>query len=138
MGGLGGSWSGAVAPRGTGSPGPSPGGTRGPRGSPWGGRAGSRSGPTAPGWRSCARPPAGGRVLEPRVDPTGARVAGVADGALHLADLAAAGPVDRGRARRLVGEDDPEVSWGLAEFLAAEEMGRARGFWWAPDGRRLA
>jgi dipeptidyl-peptidase-4 len=30
------------------------------------------------------------------------------------------------------------VSWGLAEFLAAEEMGRTRGFWWAPDGRRLA
>ena len=27
------------------------------------------------------------------------------------------------------------MSWGLAEFLAAEEMGRARGFWWAPDGR---
>ena len=40
--------------------------------------------------------------------------------------------------RRLAGEDDPEVHWGVAEFLAAEEMGRARGFWWAPDGRRLA
>jgi len=37
-----------------------------------------------------------------------------------------------------VGEDDPEVTWGLAEFLAAEEMDRGRGFWWAPDGRRLA
>jgi dipeptidyl-peptidase-4 len=75
--------------------------------------------------------PAGDRVLEPRVDPTGARVAWVADRALHVADLA-------GDARPLVGEDDPEVSWGLAEFLAAEEMDRARGFWWAPDGRRLA
>jgi dipeptidyl-peptidase-4 len=30
------------------------------------------------------------------------------------------------------------VSWGLAEFLAAEEMDRARGFWWSPDGQRLA
>jgi dipeptidyl-peptidase-4 len=62
-------------------------------------------------------------------------VAWVADRALHVAELR------RGRPRpprRLVGEDDPEVSWGLAEFLAAEEMGRARGFWWAPDGRRLA
>ena len=75
--------------------------------------------------------PAGEGVLEPRVDPTGARVAWVADRALHVADLD--GPDPAGC--RLVGEDDPEVSWGLAEFLAAEEMGRARGFWWAPDGR---
>src|SRR4029453_4493115 len=37
---------------------------------------------------------------------------------------------------RLVGEDDPEVTWGLAEFVAAEEMGRDRGYWWAPDGER--
>ena len=36
------------------------------------------------------------------------------------------------------GEDDPCVSWGSAEFVAAEEMGRSRGFWWSPDGRRLA
>lgn len=27
--------------------------------------------------------------------------------------------------------------WGLAEFIAAEELGRQRGYWWAPDGRRL-
>ena len=76
--------------------------------------------------------PVGGRVLDPRVDPTGARVAWVAGRALNVAELADPRP------RRLVGEDDPEVSWGLAEFLAAEEMGRARGFWWAPDGQRLA
>jgi dipeptidyl-peptidase 4 len=84
---------------------------------------------------------AGERVLDPWVDPGGARVAWVADRALHVAELPGAGgpgsPVDRGP-RRLVGEDDPEVHWGVAEFLAAEEMDRARGFWWAPDGRRLA
>ena len=77
--------------------------------------------------------PAGEGVLDPRVDPTGARVAWVADRALHVASLGGAGA-----GRWLAGEDDPEVSWGLAEFVAAEEMGRARGFWWAPDGERLA
>ena len=77
--------------------------------------------------------PAGEGVLDPRVDPTGARVAWVADRALHVAPLG-----DAGAGRLLAGEDDPEVSWGLAEFVAAEEMGRARGFWWAPDGERLA
>jgi dipeptidyl-peptidase 4 len=77
--------------------------------------------------------PVGEGVLDPRVDPTGTRVAWVAGRALHAAELG--GP---GTGRRLAGEDDPEVSWGLAEFVAAEEMGRARGFWWSPDGRRLA
>jgi len=75
-----------------------------------------------------------GGVLDPRVDPTGRRVAWVADGAVHVAALAA-GPAT---SSLLVGEDDPEVTWGLAEFVAAEEMGRGRGFWWAPDGERLA
>jgi dipeptidyl-peptidase 4 len=79
--------------------------------------------------------PVGEGVLDPRVDPTGTRVAWVAGRALHVADLDGAGvPAPR----RLAGEDDPEVSWGLAEFLAAEEMDRARGFWWSPDGRRMA
>ena len=77
--------------------------------------------------------PGAGGVLDPRVDPTAARVAWVAGRALQVAELAGSG-----QGRRLVGEDDPEVTWGLAEFLAAEEMGRGRGFWWAPDGRRLA
>jgi dipeptidyl-peptidase-4 len=76
--------------------------------------------------------PAAGGVLDPRVDPAGTRVAWVADRALHVAGLDGAGTA------RLVGEDDPEVTWGLAEFLAAEELGRGRGFWWSPDGRRLA
>ncbi len=75
--------------------------------------------------------PAAGPVLDPRPDPTGRRVAYVTGGALHLAELDGGG-------RRLVGEDDPRITWGLAEFVAAEEMDRDRGYWWAPDGERLA
>jgi dipeptidyl-peptidase 4 len=29
---------------------------------------------------------------------------------------------------------EPGVMFGLAEFVAAEEMDRTRGYWWAPDG----
>ncbi|MFZ8452986.1 DPP IV N-terminal domain-containing protein, partial [Staphylococcus aureus] len=29
------------------------------------------------------------------------------------------------------------VSWGLAEFAAAEELARQRGYWWSKDGRSL-
>ncbi len=73
-----------------------------------------------------------GPVIDPRPDPTGQRVAWVDGRALWVADVTAAGS-----ARVLVAEDDPEVRWGVAEFIAAEEMDRHRGFWWAPDGHAL-
>jgi dipeptidyl-peptidase-4 len=34
-------------------------------------------------------------------------------------------------------EHDSTVSWGLAEFVASEEMDRTRGFWWSPDSTSL-
>jgi dipeptidyl-peptidase-4 len=48
--------------------------------------------------------------------------------------------LDSGEDRRVVGPepDEPaEVVWGLAEFVAAEELDRGHGFWWAPDGESL-
>ncbi|HUH08094.1 MAG TPA: prolyl oligopeptidase family serine peptidase [Egibacteraceae bacterium] len=73
-------------------------------------------------------------AIDPRPDPTGRLVAYVRRGALEIAALGRIGATGR----RLVGEDLPDVTWGLAEFIAAEEMGRSRGFWWSPDGQRLA
>jgi dipeptidyl-peptidase-4 len=73
-----------------------------------------------------------GPVIDPRPDPTGARVAWTDGRALWVAELD-----DAGSARVLVGEDDPKVRWGVAEFIAAEEMDRFRGYWWAPDGAHL-
>ncbi|HEY3683213.1 MAG TPA: prolyl oligopeptidase family serine peptidase [Streptosporangiaceae bacterium] len=72
-----------------------------------------------------------GMVIDPRLDPTGARMAYVSEGALHVLDL------DGGADRVVAEPDGPEVTWGLAEFIAAEEMQRYRGYWWAPDGRSL-
>lgn len=72
-----------------------------------------------------------GSAFDPRPDPSGRRLAYVSDGALHTIDL------EDGTDRCLVADDDPDVHWGLAEFIAAEEMGRNRGFWWSPDGDRL-
>jgi dipeptidyl-peptidase-4 len=68
---------------------------------------------------------------DPRLDPSGRRIAYVADGALHVLDLERADRV-------LADEDDPNVTWGLPEFAAAEEMDRHRGHWWSPEGDRLA
>lgn len=91
--------------------------------------------------------PAPGGVVDPRPDPTGrlvafcagralcaAAAAGVAGDGPHFVlagEASEAGEADAGEA----GAD--EVSWGSAEFIAAEEMGRSRGYWWAPDGASL-
>jgi dipeptidyl-peptidase 4 len=72
-----------------------------------------------------------GPVFDPRIDPTGRHVAYVAGRALHVIDL-------DDEDRVLASDDDPDVSWGLAEFVAAEEMDRKEGFWWSPDGSHLA
>ncbi|MER7717870.1 prolyl oligopeptidase family serine peptidase [Streptomyces flaveolus] len=75
--------------------------------------------------------PAHGPVIDPRPSPDGRHVAYVARGALRV--VGAEGDGDRALA-----EPDAEgVSYGLAEFIAAEEMGRARGFWWGPESDRL-
>ncbi len=70
-------------------------------------------------------------VVEPRLDPTGSRVAFVAGRALHVHELAT------GVTRVLAAPDGDDVSHGLADFAAAEEMNRTRGYWWSPDGQAL-
>jgi dipeptidyl-peptidase-4 len=74
-----------------------------------------------------------GMVVDPRPDPTGTRIAWHCpdDRSLRVVEIGS------GEAHTLASEDAPEVSWGAAEFVAAEEMGRMRGFWWSPDGRQL-
>jgi dipeptidyl-peptidase-4 len=71
-----------------------------------------------------------GPVVDPRIAPSGTAIAYVHDGALWVTSL-------DGAATRLVGEDDLTVTWGLAEHIAAEEMDRLRGHWWAPDAHLL-
>jgi dipeptidyl-peptidase-4 len=71
-------------------------------------------------------------ALDPRPDPTGKRVAYVCQGALRVVER------DTGRDTMVAGAgSEPGVTFGLAEFIASEEMGRMRGYWWAPDGSAL-
>ncbi|MGW3204536.1 prolyl oligopeptidase family serine peptidase [Streptomyces sp. NPDC001135] len=76
-----------------------------------------------------------GPVIDPRPSPDGRHVAYVARGALRV--VGAEGEDDRALAEPEPAAGPGQVTYGLAEFVAAEEMGRSRGFWWAPDGRRL-
>ena len=75
--------------------------------------------------------PTPGPVIDPRPSPDGRHVAYVARGALRV--VSAEGADDRA----LTTPEAEDVTYGLAEFVAAEEMSRSRGFWWSPESDRL-
>ncbi|WUL83676.1 prolyl oligopeptidase family serine peptidase [Streptomyces sp. NBC_00342] len=75
--------------------------------------------------------PVPGPVIDPRPSPDGRHIAYVSKGALRV--VGAGGEEDRALAE----PEDAQVSYGLAEFIAAEEMQRSRGFWWSPESDRL-
>ncbi|MGW0735096.1 prolyl oligopeptidase family serine peptidase [Streptomyces sp. NPDC002851] len=90
--------------------------------------------------------PVPGPVIDPRPSPDGRHVAYVSRGALRV--IGAEGDGDRELAgpHSNDGNDADEahdatatrtVTYGLAEFIAAEEMGRSRGYWWSPESDRL-
>ena len=68
-------------------------------------------------------------AFDPRLSPDTEKVAYVAGRELRMAT--------DDKDQLLIGEADETVSWGAAEFIAAEEMGRTRGFWWGPDSDAL-
>ncbi|WP_329186202.1 S9 family peptidase [Streptomyces sp. NBC_01428] len=76
-----------------------------------------------------------GPVIDPRPSPDGRLVAYVAGGALRV--VGADGEGDRALAEPESPAGEGSVSYGLAEFIAAEEMGRSRGFWWSPESDSL-
>ncbi|WP_399131872.1 alpha/beta fold hydrolase [Streptomyces sp. ITFR-16] len=75
--------------------------------------------------------PVPGPVIDPRPSPDGRHIAYVSKGALRV--VGAGGEEDRA----LLEPEDAQISYGLAEFIAAEEMQRSRGFWWSPESDRL-
>jgi len=70
-----------------------------------------------------------GPVIDPRISPDGGHVAWHAQGRLWTANF-------DGEEATAVTPDDGAV-WGLADFIAAEELDRHRGFWWSPQSDRL-
>ncbi|RFS84776.1 S9 family peptidase [Actinomadura spongiicola] len=75
--------------------------------------------------------PARAPVFDARPDPAGRRIAYVSGRTLRLIEMDGTGD------RALVQPESEQVSYGLAEFVAAEEMNRMRGYWWSPDGGTL-
>lgn len=82
---------------------------------------------------------AAGRVVsaatgtsDARLSPTGDHVAFVREGELWVASAQDPEPL------QLTHDARPGVTNGLAEYMAQEEMQRARGFWFSRDGQWLA
>ncbi|MFE7588713.1 prolyl oligopeptidase family serine peptidase [Kitasatospora sp. NPDC057512] len=75
--------------------------------------------------------PVPGPPQDPRLDPAGRRIAYVSGGALRVVG------VDGTDDRPLAEPEAEDVSYGLAEYVASEEMYRDRGHWWSPDGTAL-
>ncbi len=75
--------------------------------------------------------------LNPTLSPAGGYLSFVRDGRLMVqpmagSDAAAITPDEAGSGK------PGDVEWGVAEFVAQEEMDRDTGQWWAPDDSRIA
>ncbi len=67
-----------------------------------------------------------------RFSPRSNFVSFVRDQNLHVIELAT------GAERAVTREGGGTVSFGVAEFIAQEEMDRDTGYWWSPDERHIA
>jgi len=70
-------------------------------------------------------------VFDVRLSPNGMYLSFVRGRSLCIATV-------EGNERVLATDTSDTVSWGSAEFIAAEEMGRFRGYWWSPDSTHIA
>jgi dipeptidyl-peptidase-4 len=73
-----------------------------------------------------------GALVDPKFSPDGRFVGYVLDHDVRVYDLV------KGRERAVTTGGTEEVSHGLAEFVAQEEMGRFSGWWWSPDAKAIA
>ena len=69
---------------------------------------------------------------DPVCSPDGKQVAYVKGGNLWVQSL------EGGKPRALSRDGGQNaITWGLAEFIAAEELSRENGYWWSPDGKSI-
>lgn len=73
-----------------------------------------------------------GDETDARFSPEGRFVSYVRDGTLYVRTPGG------GEERRISPEGKDPVTYGVAEFVAQEEMGRFTGYWWAPGDDRIA
>jgi dipeptidyl-peptidase-4 len=70
--------------------------------------------------------------IDAKVSETGRYLSFLRDQNLYVMDAVS------GREHALTNDGGKTLSWGAAEFVAQEELGRDTGYWWAPDDRYIA
>jgi len=80
---------------------------------------------------SAMMPPIESGVFDVRLSPDGDTISFLRGTSLCVASLT-------GDERVIASDSNETISWGNAEFIAAEEMGRFRGYWWSPDSQSIA
>ncbi len=73
-------------------------------------------------------------ALDPTLSPNGRHVAFVRNDELWVTDLTTAEAVPR----QLTSSAGDGITNGVAEYIAQEEMGRSKGYWWSPNSQHLA
>ena len=73
-----------------------------------------------------------GYPIDARFSPDGSRLGVVHNRDLYVMD------VGSGAETRLTNRENDAISNGVSEFVAQEEMGRFHGFWWSPNGEKMA
>lgn len=72
-----------------------------------------------------------GPIIDPQISPDGKHIAWTTGKDLMLCK------VDGTNEMNLTLETETDCAWGLVDFIAAEELGRMRGFWWSPESLKL-
>jgi len=67
-----------------------------------------------------------------KISPRGRYISFVREQNLYVVDL------QTGKEQGITSDGGGAVSYGMAEFVAQEEMGRTTGYWWAKDDSRIA
>src|SRR4051794_14996844 len=70
--------------------------------------------------------------IDPKVSEAGRYLSFLRDHNLVVMDAAG------GNERALTSDGGDTLSWGAAEFIAQEELGRDTGYWWSPDDKYIA
>ena len=69
-------------------------------------------------------------IFDPQISPNGNLIAYVSEGQLRYVD-------ENGNDHAVTPPKTGEKLYGIADFIAAEEMGRRRGYWWSPNNNKL-
>lgn len=70
-------------------------------------------------------------VIDPKIAPDGNRIAWSNGKDLLVCDF------DGSNVTNLTNESADNISWGLSDFIAAEEFDRMSGYWWSPNSDEL-